>query len=154
MRMWFKRKPKQVVHGLSPEIQSTMDTITQLMRQFISPPVYAPVMPSFSSMLPRRTTDILTRSPEEIEAEKKETTEVDAFITKMEPEIKTQTEALIKEEIRDMLLLGGNRQRILALLRAGKTPRLVRKKEGRRDPLFLQFGDGVADPIEEMQILG
>lgn len=115
---------------------------------------HATFTPDFAPPIPMMIASHHVETPEEIEMRKKETSEVDAFISKMEPEIKTQTEALIKEEIREMLLMGGNRPRILELLRAGKTPKIIRKKEGRRDPLFLQFGDGIADPIEETRILG
>ena len=105
-------------------------------------------MPSLPSFLNRQPT------PEEIEMQKKETEEVDAFLANMEPQIQQQATALIKEEVRELLLMGGNRQRILELLRAGKAPKIVRKKEGRRDPLFFQWGDGISEPIEEMRILG
>jgi hypothetical protein len=152
--MWpHRKKPETRTITIDPQTMSLMRDLLQAVSGTRT--TYIPAIASMGPSLafPGRA-QIYQPTPEEVEAEKRETTEVDAFISKMEPEIKTQTEALIKEEVRDMLLLGGNRQRILALLKAGKTPRLVRKKEGRRDPLFLQFGDGIADPIEEMQILG
>ena len=78
----------------------------------------------------------------------------DGLMTTLEPEIKRQTEELVKTEIRNMMLLGGNWTRVKEFLKLGKVPKIVRKREGPRDPLFLQFGDGVADEIEEFRILG
>lgn len=148
--MWFRKKKTETkTVTIDPPVMTLMrDLVNAVSGSRLSST--ASFAPAFGSIaFPSHI-----ETPEEAELRKKETSEVDAFISKMEPEIKTQTEALIKEEIRDMLLLGGNRPRILELLRAGKTPRIIRKKEGRRDPLYLQFGDGVAEPIEEMQILG
>jgi hypothetical protein len=152
-----KKKPKPELATTSETRTLTIDPpIMTLMQNLVNAINGSRLGASYSPMpnIAFPTAQIHQVTPEEAEAEKKAMSEVDAFITKMEPEIKTQTEALIKEEIRDMLLMGGNRPRILELLRAGKTPRIIRKKEGRRDPLFLQFGDGLAEPIEEMQILG
>jgi hypothetical protein len=53
-----------------------------------------------------------------------------------------------------MMLMGGNVKAIAGALKKGKKPRLVRKKEGRRDPLYVQVGDGVEEPIEEIYIFG
>lgn len=79
---------------------------------------------------------------------------VDAIIKDMEPEIQSQTAALIRTELREAMLLGGNLGRIKELLRSGRMPKIVRKRERGRDPLYLQFGDGVKDEIEEFRILG
>jgi hypothetical protein len=57
-------------------------------------------------------------------------------------------------QIRELMLMGGNLQRIKERLKSGKKPKLVRKKEGRRDPVYMQFGDGVEEPIEEYYLIG
>ena len=146
--MWFRKKePKETVHTLHPDMMAMFQTLLTALSANNFPraaPIFA-TAPAYRAV---------PESPEEIEARKKEVTEVDTFLSNMEPQIKVQAEALVKEEVREMLLMGGNRQRILELLRLGKVPKIVRKKEGRRDPLYLQWGDGIIEPIEEMQILG
>ena len=146
--MWFRKKePKETMHKLDPDAMSLFQNLLNAVAANSFPraaPMYATV-PAYR---------VVPESPEEIEARKKEVTEIDVFLANMEPQIKVQAEALVKEEVREMLLMGGNRQRILELLRLGKVPKIVRKKEGRRDPLYLQWGDGIIEPIEEMQILG
>ena len=80
---------------------------------------------------------------------------VNGIVKDMEPEIHSQTAAMIRGELRDMMLLGGNLPRIKELLRSGRMPKFVRKRaRGGRDPLWLQFGDGVKDEIEEFLVLG
>ena len=149
--MWFRKKePKETMHKLDPDAMSLFQNLLNAVAANSFPraaPIFAtaPAYPAYRAV---------PESPEEIEARNKENAEVDAFLANMEPQIKVQAEALVKEEVREMLLMGGNRQRILELLRLGKVPKIVRKKEGRRDPLYLQWGDGIIEPIEEMQILG
>ena len=87
--------------------------------------------------------------------EKKDRELIEKFIEGLEPEIQKHAYKMVKEQIHQLLLMGGNRRRIVELLKLGKIPKLIRKKEGpRRDPLYLQFGDGVEEPIEEIYILG
>jgi len=147
--MWFRKRkePKETVHRLDPDAMAIFQNILAALGANNFPraaPIFA-TAPAYRAV---------PESPEEIEARKKEYAEVDAFLANIEPQIKVQAEALVKEEVREMLLMGGNRQRILELLRLGKVPKIIRKKEGRRDPLYLQWGDGIIEPIEEMQILG
>jgi hypothetical protein len=153
--MWFRKKAEKPIALDPPRTVGldapTMSIMRELMNAFLVRTPQATIAPE--SWFGTLTTSI-PETPEQVKKREQETSEVDAFIETMGPDIKIQTEALIKEEIREMLLMGGNRQRILELLRAGKTPRIIRKKEGRRDPLFLQWGDGIADSIEEMRILG
>ena len=85
---------------------------------------------------------------------KKDREVIEKFVESIEPEIQKQAYKMVKEQIHDLLLMGGNRRRILELLKLGKIPKLIRKKEGPRDPLWLQFGDGVEEAIEEIYILG
>lgn len=146
--MWFrKKKSEETVHKLDPAAM----TLFQNLLASLGNNNFLRAAPIYSTVEAFRA---VPETPEQIEARKKEVTEVDAFLTNMEPQIKVQAEALVKEEVREMLLMGGNRQRILELLRLGKVPKIIRKKEGRRDPLYLQWGDGIVEPIEEMQILG
>ena len=162
--MWhpFKKKPKEPVPpavenrviSLEPGTMNMMQSLLSLVEHFTHPPLAAIAPVGQPMAITNAYSPYIAESPEEAAKRRQETDEVDAFISTMEPQIKIQTEALIKEEVREMMLMGGNRQRILELLRAGKTPHFVRKKEGRRDPLFLQFGDGVSTPIEEIRVLG
>lgn len=76
------------------------------------------------------------------------------FVNELEPEIKKQAEELVKSQIREWMLMGGNVRAIKERLKKGQKPKIVRKKEGRRDPIYLQFGDGVNEPIEEVYLLG
>ena len=79
---------------------------------------------------------------------------LETFITELEPDIQKQTAELVKSQIREWMLMGGNIKAVKERLKKGKKPKIVRKKEGRRDPLYLQFGDGVDEPIEEIYLLG
>ena len=72
----------------------------------------------------------------------------DGLMADLGPEMQRQAEELIKTEMR------GNWTRVKEFLKSGKKAKLVRKREGTRDSLFLQFGDGVETEIEEFRILG
>lgn len=85
---------------------------------------------------------------------KKDREVIEKFVESIEPEIQKQAYKMVKEQIHELLLMGGNRRRIVELLKLGKIPKLIRKKEGPRDPLWLQFGDGIEEPIEEIYLLG
>ncbi len=50
--------------------------------------------------------------------------------------------------------MGGNIQRLKELFKRKGPPKLVRKRENMRDPLYLQFGDGLETEIEEIYLLG
>lgn len=76
------------------------------------------------------------------------------FMKELEPDIQKQTEEMVKSQIREWMLMGGNLKAIKERLKKGTKPKVVRKKEGRRDPLYLQFGDGINEAIEEVYILG
>ena len=88
------------------------------------------------------------------EPTEEEKTVVEAWMKAMEPVITAEAMNVIKAEVQQMMLMGGNIKRVAKALKEGKKPKLVRKKEGRRDPLFLQIGDGVEDPIEEIYVFG
>jgi hypothetical protein len=79
---------------------------------------------------------------------------VEAWIKEVDPVVQKEATAILADEIRSMMLMGGNVKAIAGKLKEGKKPRLVRKKEGRRDPLYIQLGDGVEEPIEEIYVLG
>ena len=79
---------------------------------------------------------------------------VEVWLEAMGPVIEQEAINTVKQEIQQLMLRGGNVKRVAEELKKGKKPRLVRKKEGRRDPLFLQMGDGVEEPIEEIHIFG
>jgi len=79
---------------------------------------------------------------------------LEGYLKELEPDIQKQTAELVKSQVREWMLMGGNIKAIKERLKGGKKAKIVRKKEGRRDPLYLQFGDGVEEPIEEVYLLG
>jgi len=79
---------------------------------------------------------------------------MEKLLVELGPDIKVQTEELFKTEIRDSMMLGGNWARLKQLIQSGEKPKIVRKRQGGRDPLYLQFGDGVTKEIEEIRFLG
>jgi len=105
----------------------------------VSPPLSAPSTATFSPLEP----------PTE-----EEKAWLEDFLKELEPDIQKQTAELVKSQIREWMLMGGNIKAIKERLKKGKEPKIVRKKEGRRDPLYLQFGDGIEEPIEEVYLLG
>lgn len=92
------------------------------------------------------------RSEEPPTEEEKAT--VEAWLNEVDPVVQKEALAVLREEIRGMMLMGGNVKAIAGALKKGKKPKLVRKKEGRHDPLFIQLGDGVEEPIEEIHVFG
>lgn len=90
--------------------------------------------------------------PEPVTDEEKAT--VEDWLKTVDPIIQQEAISMLKQEVRDMVLMGGNAKAISKALKEGKKPKLVRKKIGKRDPLFLQIGDGVDEPIEEFHIFG
>lgn len=79
---------------------------------------------------------------------------VEAWLKEVDPVIEKEAISTLKMEIREMMRMGGNVKAISKAIKEGKKPKIVRKKEGRRDPLFIHIGDGVEEPIEEIYIFG
>jgi hypothetical protein len=88
------------------------------------------------------------------EPTKEEKEAVEAWMKEIDPVIEKEAVVMLKEQVRGMMLMGGNIKAVAKALKEKKKPKLVRKKEGRRDPLFIQIGDGVEEPIEEIYIFG
>jgi hypothetical protein len=133
--------PKEVTEKLS----KLVDAFNQL--------VQAQLSVSTSTSTSRLYPIAVPASPLE-EPTEEEKAAVEAWLKEVNPVIKKEAEITVENEIRQMMLMGGNVKAIAGALKKGKKPRLVRKKEGRRDPLYVQVGDGVEEPIEEIYIFG
>ena len=121
-----------------------LDSLIQMIQaQTIS---YAPSRPTYAMTMPSLT-PAEPPTEEEIHA-------VEAWVKEVDTVIQNEAIVVLKEEIRSMMMMGGNVKAIAGALKKGKKPKLVRKKEGRRDPLYIQLGDGVEEPIEEIYVLG
>ena len=80
---------------------------------------------------------------------------VDNYLKQIEPELKQQAEALFRSSVREAMLQGGNVRRLKEAIKRGVKPKIVRKRQiGGRDPLFIQIGDGIAEEMEEVYLLG
>ncbi len=79
---------------------------------------------------------------------------LNTYLAQIGPEIRKQTEELVRSQVREAMLMGGNIQRLKELFKRKGPPKLVRKREATRDPLYLQFGDGLQTEIEEIYLLG
>jgi hypothetical protein len=79
---------------------------------------------------------------------------LDQYMKQIEPELRQQSEELLRTQVRESLLLGGNLRRLKEAIRKGQKPKIVRKREGRRDPLYIQLGDGIAETMEEIYLFG
>jgi hypothetical protein len=88
------------------------------------------------------------------EPTKEEKEVVEAWMKEIDPVIEKEAVTMLKGQVRDMMLMGGNIKAVAKALKEKKKPKLVRKKEGRRDPLYIQIGDGVEEPIEEIYLFG
>ena len=88
------------------------------------------------------------------EPTKEEKEVVEAWMKEIDPVIEKEAVTMLKGQVRDMMLMGGNVKAVAKALKEKKKPKLVRKKEGRRDPLYIQIGDGVEEPIEEIYLFG
>lgn len=112
-------------------------------QQWAATPIGRPMVTAMSGPL---------RPEDEPTEEEKEMAKV--WMAEMDSVITQEAVSMVKEEIRQMMVMGGNVKRVAEELKKGKKPKLVRKKEGRRDPLYIQFGDGVDEPIEEIHLFG
>ena len=88
------------------------------------------------------------------EPTKEEKEVVEAWMKEIDPVIEKEAVAVLKGQVRDMMRMGGNVKAVAKALKEKKKPKLVRKKEGRRDPLYIQIGDGIEEPIEEIYLFG
>lgn len=74
---------------------------------------------------------------------------VDAFMENLEPEIKEIAVAMIREEIRDKLLLGGHAKKIKEALTKKRRAKIKRKK----GCVFLELGEGTpTDPTDSIMV--
>ena len=137
---------------LAEKINRLLDTYQATLQNQLTPNTTRSLFQTMQRMVGSAVSKPLTE--EEKKQEEKDTEMMKKFLAGMEPEILEQTQLMVKEQIQELLLMGGNRRRILELLKLGKIPKLIRKKEARGDPLYLQFGDGVKEPIEEIYIIG
>ncbi len=79
---------------------------------------------------------------------------LNTYLEQIGPDIRKQTEELIRSQVREAMLMGGNLQRLKELFKRKGPPKLVRKPENMHDSLYLQFGDGLETEIEEIYLLG
>jgi len=106
-----------------------------------------------SNFTPGRATFTVPVSPFEAPTEEEKQV-VEAWMKEIDPVIEKEAVAMLKEQVQGMMLMGGNVKAVAKALKEKKKPKLVRKKEGRRDPLYIQIGDGVEEPIEEIYLFG
>ena len=135
----------EVPKKITEKIDKLVDVFTQLAQAQLSVSTNASTSRWYPVAVPA--------SPLE-EPTEEEKAAVEAWLKEVNPVIKKEAEITVENEIRQMMLMGGNVKAIAGALKKGKKPRLVRKKEGRRDPLYVQVGDGVEEPIEEIYIFG
>jgi len=137
------KMPKELQEKMGKLFDSIMGMLEAQSRSYSTAPTYSA---RFYSPMPSLT-------PEEPPTEEEKTV-VEAWVKEVDPVIQKEAIAILAEEVRHMMLMGGNVKAIARELKKGKKPKLVRKKEGRRDPLYIQLGDGIEESIEEIYVLG
>lgn len=75
---------------------------------------------------------------------------IGVIMANLEPEVKARAEGLFKGQLKDML----SRVWDLGVLKeaAKKKCSLIKKRRGSGTSLYIQYGDGVEEPIEEILI--
>lgn len=129
----FPRYVEMVFNKLTQD-QSWVDTFSSVIgRYFTNQPTLHAIPAPISALVP--------------EPSQEDRAIIDEFMKNhLEPEIKENAIDMLRGEIRDKLLLGGNPKRIKELLSKGKKGKLKRKK----GCLYLEFGEGTpGDPISD-----
>jgi hypothetical protein len=136
---------------LSKKMEEKFDKIADAFLQLVQSQVMQTTSSNFAF---GRATFAVPVSPLEAPPTEEEKQVVEAWMKEIDPVIEKEAVTMLKGQVRDMMLMGGNIKAVAKALKEKKKPKLVRKKEGRRDPLYIQIGDGVEEPIEEIYLFG